>query len=84
MDILYEEMQNNDFVWVYREGISFEGKDEHGYYTVCINGLENDKYEFACYFFKDYGKLKKFLSSWFGESYYDYLCQEYKKYGNEA
>lgn len=30
MDILQEKMQNTDFVWAYRNDISFEGKDEHG------------------------------------------------------
>lgn len=84
MDILQEKMQNKDFVWAYKNDISFEGKDENGYYTVCMNGLENDDYDIACYFFKDYEKLKKSISSWFGETYYNYLCEVYKKYGNES
>lgn len=84
MDILQEKMQNKDFVWAYRDEISFEGKDNNGYYTVCVNGLENDDYDIACYFFKDYEKLKKFIASWFGETYYDFLCEVYEKYGNEA
>lgn len=83
-DILQEKMQDNDFVWAYRNEISFEGKDKDGYYTVCINGLENDDYDFACYFFKEYEKLKKFISSWFGETYYDFLCKVYEKYENKA
>ena len=58
MDVLQEKMQNTDFVWAYRNDISFEGKDENGYYTVCVNGLENDDYDIACYSFKDYEKLK--------------------------
>ena len=84
MDILQEKMQNTDFVWAYRNDISFEGKDGNGYYTVCMNGLENDDYDIACYSFKDYEKLKKFISSWFGETYYNFLCKVYEKYGNEA
>lgn len=84
MDILQEKMQKTDFVWVFRNDISLEGKDKNGYYTVCVNGLENDDYDMACYSFKDYEKLKKFISSLFGEPYYDFLCKVYEKYGNEA
>ena len=84
MNILQEKMQNSNFVWAYRNDISFEGKDESGYYTVCVNGTENDDYDIACYSFKNYEKLKKFIKSWFGESYYDYLCVVYEKYGNKA
>lgn len=84
MNILQEKMQNSNFVWAYRNDISFEGKDESGYYTVCVNGTENDDYDIACYSFKNYEKLKKFIKSWFGESYYDYLCAVYEKYGNKA
>ena len=84
MDILQEKMQNEDFVWEYGDEISFEGRDENDYYTICINGLENDDYALACFFFRDYEKLRKFISSWFGETYYDYLCEVYEKYGYEA
>ena len=83
MDILQEKMEDKDFVWAFKNDISFEGKDENGYYTVCMNGLGNDNYDIARYFFKDYEKLKKFISSFFGETYYEYLCEAYKKYENK-
>ena len=84
MDILQEKMQDTNFVWAYRNDIGFEGKDKNGYYSVCVNGLENDYFDIACYSFKNYEKLKKFISSWFGESYYNFLCKVYEKYGDET
>lgn len=77
-DVLQEKMESKDFVWSYKEEISFQGKDENGYYTVCVNGLENDNYDVACYMFKDYNKLKKFIAEWFGDSYYGFLCGAYE------
>lgn len=89
MDILQEKMQDKNFSWKYRD-ISFEGKNEKGYYIVCVDGLETDYYDFTCYFFKDYEKLKKCISSWYdvcGETFYDYLSRVYeggKKYDTKG
>lgn len=79
MDILQKEMQNIYFAWSYGDGISLKGKDLDGYYSVCVNGFENDDYEIACYLFTDYEKLKNFISSSFGENYYDFLCEKFRE-----
>lgn len=79
MDKLQEEMQKQYFAWAYDNEISFKGKDRDGYYSLCVGGLENDDYDIACYLFTDYEKLKKFIASTFGEGYYDFLYEKFRK-----
>lgn len=72
-------MQNEDFFWDYEEDITFSGKDANGLCSIAIQGRENDNYDFCIYYFKDYEKLKRFISGYFGESFYEFLCTEYDR-----
>lgn len=78
MDKFEEAMNRSDFAFSFEghmDDLSFEGKDKNGYYTVAQK--QNDEGDFAVFFFKDYERLKQWISKWYGESYYDYLVALY-------
>ena len=70
-------MNRNDFAYSFDtvDDLSFEGKDEKGYYIVAQK--QNEEGDFAVFFFKSYERLKKWIFEWYGESFYDYLVQLY-------
>ena len=81
MDRFEEAMNRNDFAIAFDgiiDDLSFEGKDENGYYAVAQK--QNDEGDFAVFFFKDFERLKKWISEWYGELYYDYLVSLYLKH----